>query len=574
MSIPSTPAARHPRTRSGFLTALGVDSIGNGLFTPVSLLFFTRVAGMPLPTVGLLVSTATLATLPLPPLVGTMVDRYGARNVVLLAQLLQAVGFLLYPTVDSPTSVLATLVVTASGNRIFWCSVFALASELPGAGTDRVSQDRNFAVMGMVQASGFGVGATASGALLALDSEPVYLTLTHVNAITFLVSAVLLVAWVPSHDHQERRNRDTGSHRMLLADRPYLALIAVNTLFALCSIWIGIAVPVYLMDGVDSPSWIVAPVLAVNTVVMGLGQARATRLTRSLSRARALVIAGALWVVWAVAMALALRVPSTVIVPYVVATTLCFTAAELIHAPISNALASAAAPEEARGRYLAAFQYSFVLSLVLGPGLFGLTFAAHPALPWLILAVLATTGAVAMAALERHLPPHAVHGHGPDTNPRPPGTEPGRTGRRPPGHTTNPSAGWAPATPAPPPVTRPATADTVRGRAPATPPPAPWTPQLGWTPGLPSRGRTTRPHSYGSAPATPPLGWTPGLPPASSRARALTSPYGGTQGAGRPTPREAVVGRGRAPAVRDDLARRFAREGSHLDSECPSRTDQ
>jgi hypothetical protein len=56
--------------------------------------------------------------------------------------------------------------------------------------------------------------------------------------------------------------------------------------------------------------------------------------------------------------------------------TLLFTVAEAVHAPISTAAAAGAAPVAARGRYLAAFQYSFAAASVIAPAFFGGLYAA------------------------------------------------------------------------------------------------------------------------------------------------------------------------------------------------------
>jgi len=68
-----------------------VDTLGTGLFAPFSLLYFHVVAGLPLPAVGLALSIAA-ATLPVAPLTGSLVNRFGAWKVVIRAQLLQGAG--------------------------------------------------------------------------------------------------------------------------------------------------------------------------------------------------------------------------------------------------------------------------------------------------------------------------------------------------------------------------------------------------------------------------------------------------------------------------------------------------
>jgi hypothetical protein len=78
-------------------------------------------------------------------------------------------------------------------------------------------------------------------------------------------------------------------------------------------------------------------------------------------------------------------------------------AADLIHAPLSNALSAAAAPPAQRDRYLAVYQYCFAFASVLAPAFFTTLYARGPAVPWLALAALTTVATVAVHALNRPL---------------------------------------------------------------------------------------------------------------------------------------------------------------------------
>jgi len=388
-----------------FFAATSIDALGTGLFTPMSLLYFARVPEIPLATVGVLLSVAAAVTLPLPVLVGQAVDRFGARSVVILAQFAQALGFFCYLAVSGPVSLVLAAMLVSCGQRAFWSAVFTLVADL--SERDGTTPDRWFALVGMAQTAGYGVGGLVSGLLLAGATDDLFRLVVLANAVTFVAAGVLLL-FVRAGRRQQRAAAERGGYRVLLADRPYQALIATNTVFALCSVFLGIALPVYLVDGVAAPGWLLGPLLVGNTILLAVGQTVAVRLVKPLSRVRALVIAGALWTVWAIASALAVEVPAGVLVPYLAVCMVFYAVAELIHAPVSNALAAAAAPAELRGRYLAIFQYSFTIAMVLAPGLFTVLFTAGRTLPWLALGVLAAVGTIAMSALERRLPAHAL----------------------------------------------------------------------------------------------------------------------------------------------------------------------
>ena len=112
------------------LVVLLVDALGTGLFAPFSLLYFHVVLGLPLPAVGLALSVATAATLPVAPLTGSLVDRFGARRVVILAQLSQGAGFIAYLFVGSVSALVPAALLVAVGQRVFWSALFTLLAEI------------------------------------------------------------------------------------------------------------------------------------------------------------------------------------------------------------------------------------------------------------------------------------------------------------------------------------------------------------------------------------------------------------------------------------------------------------
>jgi hypothetical protein len=106
--------------------------------------------------------------------------------------------------------------------------------------------------------------------------------------------------------------------------------------------------------------------------------------------------------------AAAVGVPAAWLAGYLIAIVALFSAAELIHAPVSNALAAEAAPEQARGSYLAALQYGFTIATVVVPAAFAVLFELGPAVPWIVVAAVAAAGTVIMPTLRSRLPASAV----------------------------------------------------------------------------------------------------------------------------------------------------------------------
>jgi len=102
-------------------------------------------------------------------------------------------------------------------------------------------------------------------------------------------------------------------------------------------------------------------------------------------------------VVWSLAMALAVEIPAALLIAYLPLAMAFFAAGELIMAPVANALASAAAPEHLRGRYLAVMQYGFAVALIIAPTYFTVLYTHSRALPFTVLAVIAAAASVLIA---------------------------------------------------------------------------------------------------------------------------------------------------------------------------------
>ncbi len=395
-----------PRLRGAgaFLIALIGDALGTGLFLPVSLLYFHVVAGLPLPTVGVALSAATLLTIPLGPLGGALADRFGARRVVVAAELLQGAGFLAYLVVGNVAALVGAALLVTAGLRLFWATFFTFIAEF--ATVD--DRERWYGLAGAAQNAGIGLGGLLSGLLIAASGTAGYRLIVAADGVSFLLAAALLLWRVRAPAQHGGTHPASGGYRTVLADRPFVGATVANVVFALCSLLLVVALPVYATETLHVPLWLVGLLFALNTALLAVAQTLVVRLLEPYRRTRTLVCAGLLWAGWCVLSATAVAVPHALLIAYLVVVTGLYTLGELIHAPISNALAAAASPDALRGRYLAAFQLSWSVAIVIAPSLFTLLYSVQPVLPWLVVAGLAIAASGGIYRLEPHLPREAV----------------------------------------------------------------------------------------------------------------------------------------------------------------------
>lgn len=388
------------RSRSALLVALGTDNFGSGLFLPLTLVYVVRVVGLPLGTAGTAVAVGTLAGLAAPPLAGRLVDRLGPRAVVIGAQLLQAAGAFGYLVANEAATVCVAAVLLAAGQQSFYSALFALIADVSPPGP----KDRSFAQVNMIRSAAFGAGALTAGLLLSGVDDGGLRLAVALNAVSFCVSAVLLYWFVRDRHH---RHAGEDSPKGVLRDRPYLALIVFTGLIVLPLDFFLVGVPVFAIERLHTPEWVPGAIVAVVTVIDSTCGTLAVRLTRQLSRPGAMMIGAAMYVVWCLVSALAVVVPAAWQPGWLLAAALPLAAGTLLFMPRANALSEAAAPAASRGRYLAAFQFSFTIPGVAAPALVAL-FSIGDLTPWPIVAAASAVGLVGLRWLAPRLPTHST----------------------------------------------------------------------------------------------------------------------------------------------------------------------
>ena len=199
-----------------------------------------------------------------------MADRAGPREVLRGLQVLLAaltIGYLFVGTTWQ-LAVMASLVAVAD------CGSNAVRNALTATLSEAGDRVRFRAYLRAVTNVGISVGTLLAGLALAFDTRAAYLSVFVLNAVTFLVTAVVLgrlphVPPVPTATH--------GPALRVRRDRPYVAATALNSVFAMHFGLIEIAMPLWVAGRTSAPTWFVSVLLLVNTVACVLFQIRVAR---------------------------------------------------------------------------------------------------------------------------------------------------------------------------------------------------------------------------------------------------------------------------------------------------------
>lgn len=412
MSVPTANpgnAGARPDAHRRYMLAMVIDATGSGMYLPVSLLYFHHVTRLPIPRVGTILTLAAVLGLTATPLTGVLVDRYGARAVVIGGYLLRAVGFAAYPLVGNAWQMFAVTALVALGDRSFPGAIQALIAEI----TEGTGRDRLIAAQRSLRNAGLGAGGLIAGIALGLDSATAYQVIVLVDGATMLVAAGILGTLRAQRGAARPLAPATttkrGGYREVLKDHTFVLLTGVNVPIALGYMVLSVVLPVYVTQVLHAaPSW-PGVLFAVNTIGIALFQVPVTRLLVRRRRTRSAALGGAVFSGSFLLFEALGAVPGRglPLAGAFLATGL-FTLGELMHGATASALATDSAPQRLRGRYLAFYQLSWSIPQAVAPALFTALITLSPAATWLLLAGCTAGAAVALLRLEGSLPDAAV----------------------------------------------------------------------------------------------------------------------------------------------------------------------
>ena len=349
-----------------FVTALAIDAMGSGVFMPVSLLYFLVTTDLSLVQVGGAISLASLVALPAGPLIGSVVDRVGAKHVLLAGNALQALGFAAYLVAESFVALTLWTIVVTVGRTAFWGSFGNIVAAISQPG----EREKWFGFLGALRNVGFAVGGLAAGAAITVGTQAAYATVVIVNAVSYAVAFVLLLsvpAPTPHGGHGAGARAERGSWAVVLADRPYRVLFLGQLTYSTAMMALNFAMPVYATEVLGLAGWVTGAIFTINTVMVGFGQGLVVRGLTGRMRWRVLMLANATFGVSFVVLLGASRLSVVLATVVVLVGSVVYTMGELIGGPVHGALSAEAAPEHLRGRYLSLIQLAWNGSGAVAP---------------------------------------------------------------------------------------------------------------------------------------------------------------------------------------------------------------
>ena len=416
---PSLASFWHDLPREGklLLSVVVFEFLGTGLVLPFHVIYLHEVRGFSLSDVGLLLA--------LPPLVGflvvgpggTLIDRLGARSILVGTMLLLVCGDVLLAFAATPWAAGAALTLSGVAFGVSWpASQSFIAAAVPAG-----LRQRYFGVSFTLLNLGIGIGGIIGGAFLDVDRLGTFQTIYLLDAVSFLPGLFLLlvplrhVAGRPVHDESLE---DARVSYLAVLQRPAVASLM---LLGFVSSFVGYSqlnagMPAFARAVGEVSTQGLGLAFAANTVVIVLLQLVVLQRIEGRRRTRVIAVMGELWAVSWVLLGGSGLVPGTLGATMLVAgCASVFALGETLLQPTIPALVNDLAPDHLRGRYNALSSAAFQLAAIIAPPVSGALIGHHLDNVYVGSLVVGSlvVGALAIVRLEPQLPPEVNGVHTP-----------------------------------------------------------------------------------------------------------------------------------------------------------------
>ncbi|HEX4687243.1 MAG TPA: MFS transporter [Nocardioides sp.] len=362
-----------------FVSALAIDALGSGIWMPLSMLYFLHQTSLSLVQLGLAMTIANTAVIPVVPAIGSLVDRVGPRAVMQIGNAGAAAAFVLYPYAHSLVAVTVLVFLATATRQAFWGALGPMVTQITRPG----ERELWFGFLQAMRNAGYGVGGVLAAVALAVGSGTAFQSVVLANAASYVGAFVLMLGVAGGR----RVSGDPGEAQargwwVAFTDRGYRTLIAVIFCYAMTTMTLNVSMPVYFVDSLGLPGWVPGTVFVINTVMIGVGQGLVVRRMTGSSRRTVLQAAVAFT---AVSFAMfyvadALSVTAGVVLVLVAASV--YTVGEMTGGPVVSALAAETPPPEQRGRYMAATQLAWSSAAAVSPLLYSALIDRGPWAAW------------------------------------------------------------------------------------------------------------------------------------------------------------------------------------------------
>lgn len=335
--------------------------IGNGLVSTIEVIYFTLIVGLSPVGVATALGVGGVASLLATVPAGNLVDRFGAKRVMIIAALLEGISILSLIFVQTVFWLSVAVAVISVIGTTFHVANTTVISQI-GTGEDRIkirAAERAMANMGI------GLGTVFAGVALAINTAWAYQAMMVLNCAFYLWAAAILNR-VPNVEATVSKDEKIGT--IALKDKRFLAATFLNGIVSLHFVIQGVALPLWIITYTDAPKWWVSVLFVINTVLVTGLQIRFSTGTGDMKVSIAKFRIGTIWLLGAcVVYSLAGGIPVWAACAVLSVGMLVHTVGELQAAAGSWSIGFDLAEEKHMGQYQAVYSLGWGLGGTFGP---------------------------------------------------------------------------------------------------------------------------------------------------------------------------------------------------------------
>ena len=402
-----------PRDGKFLLSTVAIETLGTGLVLPFGFIYLHEVRGFSIETAGSLLAVPAIVGMAVVGPAGALIDRLGARRIILVGMTAQMVGNVLLAFSSTTWMAALALGLLGAAGGIFWPGFNAMI----GAVVPSDIRQRYFGINFTLVNLGIGIGGLLAGSIVDVDRPGTFVAIYLGNAISFLAPLAVLmgplrhVSGKVDHPVNEQDGSPVRtSYLDILRDRamvPVIALTFLSAFVGYAQMEAGFTAYARLVGEVSTRT--IGYAFAANTATIVLLQLLVLQRIEGRRRTRVILVLSALWAASWLMTGLSGLVPgSTGAAVLIIGSFSVFALGETLLQPTIPAITNDLSPDHLRGRYNAVMAGAFQLAAVTGPVVAGVMLGARFNVAFIgMLIVGCAVMALIAFAVERRIPAQA-----------------------------------------------------------------------------------------------------------------------------------------------------------------------
>jgi len=377
-TVPSPPTLSSfwrdlPREGRLMLSVVVVQFLGTGLVLPFLVVYLHEIRGFSLSEVGLLIGLGPLLGFLVVGPGGTIIDRYGARVVMLAAMAMEVLADVALTFASTLPMAMVAVALQGAAFGVEWPAVQSMIASVVPSGLRQRYFGLNFTLLNL----GIGLGGIIGGLFIDIHHPRTFQVIYVADALSFLPAIYLLsvplrhVAGRPVHEDDAPPPSESYLQVMR---RPAVASVM---LLSFVSSYVGYS---QLNAGTQAFARDVGRIsttglgfaYACNTLVIVLLQLVVLRRIEGRRRTRVVSVMAVIWAAAWGLLGMSGLLPGTLGATVLVAACASvFALGETLMQPTIPALVNDLAPDHLRGRYNALSAGAFSLAAIIAPAIAG-----------------------------------------------------------------------------------------------------------------------------------------------------------------------------------------------------------